>query len=360
MDSDALHASPERLAALHDGETSGRTGLLGQSEAHRLLLRQLAKISKVDAEVLICGPTGVGKGLYARFIHECSDRRAAQFVALNCGALPEGLFENEMFGHMAGAFTGAGSSAEGLVAAAEGGTLFLDEVDALSLPAQVKLLRLIQEKEYRRLGETRVRRVNVRFIAATNGNLPQKVKDGKFREDLFFRLRVVPINVLPLCERPDDIVALLLAYIERYAGQYGLPPIMLSEAAWERLVTYHWPGNVRELENCIRFLTCQQLGRPVEPQDLPLLHELHPDLNSPHGRLFCQGLRQAKQEVVSGFEKQYLEFVLRRANGNIAEAARLARKHRRAFFALLRKHGISASAYRSTPAADDPPRPAHG
>jgi transcriptional regulator with PAS, ATPase and Fis domain len=159
----------------------------------------------MDAEVLISGPSGVGKELYARYVHERSPRGTAAFVPVNCGALPVDLLENELFGHVKGAFTGARPHSEGVVVMAEGGTLFLDEVDSLALISQVKLLRFLQEKEYRRLGETRIRRANVRIIAATNTDLVDAVRDGRFREDLFFRLQVVPIEVPALRERPSDI-----------------------------------------------------------------------------------------------------------------------------------------------------------
>ena len=181
--------------------------LIGCSEVHERLLEMLAKVARTDAEVFISGPTGVGKELYARFIHENSGRRASPLVAVNCGSLAHELIDNELFGHVGGAFTGARPKSEGLVRAAEGGTLFLDEVDSLSTPSQVKLLRFLQEKEYRRLGETQVHRANVRILAAANVDLTQAIRRGRFREDLYFRLRVVPVEIPPLCERPDDIRA---------------------------------------------------------------------------------------------------------------------------------------------------------
>jgi DNA-binding NtrC family response regulator len=245
--------------------------IIGRSVTHRQLIEQLIKIAPIDAEVLISGPTGVGKELYAHHIHEHSHRHNAQFVPINCGALPNDLFENELFGHIGGAFTGARPRSDGLVAEAEHGTLFLDEVDSLSLSCQVKLLRFLQEKEYRRLGETRVRRADVRIVAATNTNLCESVQHGTFRGDLFFRLRVFPIEVPPLCKRPEDILVLLTEYVAHYADDYGLPQLTFTEAALRRINLYTWPGNIRELENCVRYLTCLQLGRPVNPDDLPLL-----------------------------------------------------------------------------------------
>src|SRR5947209_2200897 len=238
------HADPSEQAAT-------RLNLVGGSTLHRLMLRRLARAAGTSAEVMICGPTGVGKELCARFLHECSPRRTAGFVPLNCGALPDGLFENELFGHVGGAFTGARSSAEGLVALAEGGTLFLDEVDSLSLNAQVKLLRLLQEREYRRLGETRVRRADVRFVAASNADLTQLIHARKFREDLFYRLHVVRIDVPQLKDRVGDVALLTASFIARWSETYGLPRVELTDAALAHLRAYHWPGNVRELENCI-------------------------------------------------------------------------------------------------------------
>jgi two-component system response regulator GlrR len=317
--------------------------LIGRSAQHRTLLETLAKVAPSNAEVLISGPTGVGKELYARYVHEQSDRRAASFVAVNCGALASDLLENELFGHIGGAFTGARPQHQGLVAEAEEGTLFLDEVDTLSPANQVKLLRFIQEKEYRRLGESRVRRVNVRFVAATNASLADAVRDGSFRSDLFFRLRVVPVEVPPLCERPEDVGALLEEFVPRYAELYQLPAIRLSAAATEALEQYSWPGNIRELENCVRYLTCLQLQRDVGPADLPLL----PQNTDVPIVMSSRAFREAKRNMVGRFEREYLQAALRRASGNITRAAEESGKPRRAFFELLRKHEIDASTFRS-------------
>ena len=316
--------------------------LVGCSLAHRQLLAKLAKIANTDAEILITGPTGVGKELYARFVHRHSTRRNASFVPVNCGALPSDLIENEFFGHVGGAFTGARPQSEGLVAAAEGGTLFLDEVDSLSLSSQIKLLRFLQDKQYRRLGETRIRRSDIRFIAASNADLVASMREGRFREDLFFRLRVIPIEVPPLRERPEDIPVLLSLYVAYYAKAYGLTEICFSEIAQSKLETYTWPGNIRELENCVRYLTCLQLNRAIEAADLPLLDfegEKHASMEE--SNLAEQSFRKAKRELVNRFERVYLEDALRRSNGNIARAARASGKPRRAFFELMRKHGVN-------------------
>src|SRR5258708_4402988 len=193
------------------------TRFVGSNARHLAILQTLAKVAPTDAEVLISGPSGVGKELYARYLHEKSRRCAQAFVAINCGALATDLLENELFGHIGGAFTGATSQHAGLVASAEGGTLFLDEVDTLAPANQVKLLRFIQEREYRRLGESRVRRADVRFVAATNAHLPDAVLEGQFRSDLFFRLRVVQIEVPSLSDRRDDVPPPVKKYVAQYA-----------------------------------------------------------------------------------------------------------------------------------------------
>jgi DNA-binding NtrC family response regulator len=289
--------------------------------------------------VLITGPSGVGKELYARYLHQRSERFAAPFVAVNCGGLSGELLENELFGHVAGAFTGARDQREGLVAAAQGGTLFFDEVDTLPATSQAKLLRFIQEKEYRRLGERQLRRADVRFVAATNVRLEEAVHTGRFREDLFFRLRVIPVDVPPLRARPEDIGPLIEQFIQRYAQLYRLRPVTISAEARQRMEQYAWPGNIRELENCIRYLTCIQIARAIEPGDLPLL-------GPPPAAEITASFGQAKHELVERFECERLEEALRRSGGNITQAARAEGKARRAFFELLRKHNIDASAFR--------------
>ncbi|WP_163998204.1 sigma 54-interacting transcriptional regulator [Pyxidicoccus caerfyrddinensis] len=318
--------------------------ILGRSPVHLRLLALVAAAAANDAEVLIQGPSGVGKELYARRIHEQSPRAPHPFIPVNCGALPSDLFENELFGHVGGAFTGARTRNRGLVAEAEGGTLFLDEVDALPLANQVKLLRLIQQKEYRPLGDSKLHRSNVRIVAATNADLLTETQAGNFRFDLFFRLRVLPIEVPPLRERPEDIPPLLEHFLEHYAAEYGQAPVSFTAEALERLLTYSWPGNVREVENCARFLLCTRPGRRVEVEHLPLLSEVMP---SSAARLEAQrqsreSFQAAKRRVVEAFEKAWVEESLTEHEGNIAAAARASGKHRRAFFELMRRHGLKA------------------
>lgn len=259
--------------------------------------------------------------------------------------MPSELFENELFGHVGGAFTGAHQKSEGLVAEAENGTLFIDEVDSLPMPCQVKLLRFVQEREYRRLGEARLRKADVRFIAATNADLLAAAKDGRFREDLLYRLRVVPVEVPPLRQRRDDIPLLLESFCESYSEAYKLPRPVFSDRAMRRLIAYDWPGNVRELENCVKYLTCVQLTRPVDPYDLPLPHYEKPEPSeaSPIRVSATDGpFQELKNQLVCEFERAYLVDALRRNNGNIAHAAAASGKPRRVFFELMRKHGLKA------------------
>jgi DNA-binding NtrC family response regulator len=321
------------------------TNLLEKSAAHHEMMRLVGAAASNDAEVLIMGPSGVGKELYARALHERGHRSAHSFVPVNCGALPPDLFENELFGHIAGAFTGARPRAVGLVQEADRGTLFLDEIDALHVANQVKLLRLIQEKEYRPLGESRVRKVNLRIVAATNADLSGAAKAGRFRSDLFFRLRVIPIEVPPLKDRLEDLSVLLEHFVERYSREYRVEPVRFSRSALDRLHAYTWPGNIRELENCARYLICTNSGATIECRDLPLLDEStsQPEEARRNGNDTMGNFQAAKQQIVDTFEKGYLQDMLARYDGNIAAAARASGKHRRAFFELMRRHGLTRS-----------------
>jgi DNA-binding NtrC family response regulator len=310
---------------------------VGESTQHRELLDLIGRVARNNVELLFTGETGVGKEQYARYAHDCSPRREKPFVPVNCGSIPADLFENELFGHVGGAFTGARPSSQGLVAAAEGGTLFFDEVDALAPANQVKLLRFLQEKEYRRLGDARAQDADVRVLAATNRDLVKSARTGGFREDLMFRLRVVPIAIPPLRDRPADVLPLADAFVPWYAAEYQLEPITLTEPARDQLTHYSWPGNVRELENLIRNLTCVYPGQSIEPVQLPLLAPVNGKNGHVNG-----SFQRLKSSIVADFERKYLEDALAAADGNITRAARTAGKPRRAFFELMRKHGINS------------------
>jgi two-component system response regulator AtoC len=226
-------------------------GMVGGSPAMLDVFERVRKVAPTDATVLVRGESGTGKELVARAIHEQSNRRDAPLVAVNCAAIPEGLIESELFGHEKGAFTGATAAHTGLIEAAEGGTLVLDEIGELPPQAQARLLRVLQESEVRRVGATRARRVSVRVIASTHRDLPQMVKDGTFRNDLYFRLRVFEILVPPLRERGDDVAELARHLLERSEKRFGKAGLVLTDEAWSAIQTHHWPGNVRELDNAI-------------------------------------------------------------------------------------------------------------
>jgi len=316
---------------------------IGVSRHHLDLLERIEKVAPTDVEVLLSGPTGSGKEVYAQHLHGHSPRSGHSFVAVNCGAVPSELFENEMFGHIGGAYTDAHAPSHGLAVEAEGGTLFLDEVDSLSLPNQVKLLRFVQSQEYRRLGDPRIRRANVRFVSATNADLRKGVRDGWFREDLFYRLRVVPLEVPPLSARRDDIRPLLDEFASQFSRQYRLPRIVLSPEAAEALQAYDWPGNVRELESCVKFLTCLQLARAVDRFDLPFTADAEPQPETPPTPALAHlPFTAARSAMVADFERRYLSEALRRANGNVSRAARECGEYRKKIARLMKKHGIEA------------------
>jgi DNA-binding NtrC family response regulator len=338
--------------------------IIGRGEFHHRVLCELENAAQTDVEILLLGPSGVGKELYARWVHEHSARAARTFVPVNCGAVPVTLLENELFGHVGGAFTGARESSEGLVAEADGGTLFLDEIDTLDVSGQVKLLRFLQQHEYRRLGENRIRKANVRIVAASNADLTRLVRESRFREDLFFRVHVFAVRIPPLRERSEDVEPLLAEYAQRCADAYRVPPVRFTAEAVRRLQTYSWPGNVRELENCVRYLTSLRLDRAVEIRDLRLLDELAPE-SAPHATptrpsndaaavVDKVSLRDVKRSLVGDFERNYLIDALRTSHGNIARAARASGKPRRAFFELMRKYSLCASDYRSSTLVSGP------
>lgn len=246
-------------------------GLLGESPPMKEVLRMISKAAATQATVLITGESGTGKEIVARAIHYGSGRSSAPFVPVNCGGIPDGLLESELFGHVKGAFTGASESRAGFFHAADGGTVFLDEVSETSPSMQVKLLRVLQEKEICMVGSNRSRRIDVRIVAATNKNLLGLVKKGRLREDLFYRLNVVTINLPPLRERGGDTVLLATHFAHRFAAELGQPVPRFSDRALQVLSHYEWPGNVRELENVVQRLVVMTEGDLIDAPDLPPL-----------------------------------------------------------------------------------------
>jgi transcriptional regulator with PAS, ATPase and Fis domain len=275
------------------------------------------RVAKFDSSVLITGETGVGKEVVARHIHSQSPRSAAAFVAINCGALPETLLESTLFGHKAGAFTGATKDRPGLFEEAEKGTIFLDEIGDTSPAMQLKLLRVLQEREIMRVGETRPRKVDVRVISATNHDLQQAVQDNKFREDLYYRLRVVEIEVPPLRQRKDDILPLARHFVKKCAANLGLPALRLDATSLDCLLEYSWPGNVRELENAVEHAAIFCQDNVMVPKHFPsrILGELEPK----DGRQEADITKRSLADI----EWDHIQRVLSAVDGNRTEAAKI-------------------------------------
>jgi len=286
-------------------------GLIGESKAIRNVFRAIEKAAKTSATLLITGESGTGKELVARAIHYSSPRASAPFVPINCGGIPEGLLESELFGHMKGAFTGATESRAGFFQTADGGTIFLDEISETSLGMQVKLLRVLQDKKIYMVGSNRSRTVDVRIIAATNKDLISLIQKGKFREDLFYRLNVIMIDIPPLRERDNDILLLIQYFATRFAGEYGKTTPRFSDRALEILKNYNWPGNVRELENIVQRLVVMTEGETIEVPDLPSLMRF--------SALRGEGFNRRLAEV----EAEYIRNVLASVNGNKTKAAEI-------------------------------------
>ena len=308
--------------------------LIGEDPVFVAVKRKLPLVAQCEAPVLLTGETGTGKELCAQALHYLSRRAGKPFLPVNCGALPVELFESELFGHLKGAFTGAWAAQPGLIADAEGGTLFLDEIDSLSLGAQVKLLRFLEDRSYRAVGSGRPRQADVWILAATNVELVQKVREGVFRPDLFYRLAVLTLLLPPLRERRADIPQLAAHFWGRYAVQPRGDPRRFSPRAVEAFYHYAWPGNIRELENVIRHVAVLTDVQTIEPEDLPL-----PRLPAPPASREGS-LKQARAQVVEEFERAFLTDLLQVHGGNVTRAAQAAHTERRVFGRLIKKHHI--------------------
>jgi Nif-specific regulatory protein len=340
-----LRAAEERLkkenAFLKTREESRRVGkgsqeIIGTSPAMRALLDQLAKVVDTRVTVLVEGETGVGKELIAAAVHYGSRRRAQLFVTQNCAAMPEALLESELFGHRRGSFTGAHEDKKGLFEIADGGTLFLDEITETPLTLQSKLLRVLQEGEIRAVGATQEKRVDVRIVAATNRNLDQEVAQGRFREDLYYRLKVFPIRVPPLRERREDVALLAEHFLIRYGSELGKSVAGYSQQAMELLQAYDWPGNVRELQNEVQRLVIQ-----IEGGDF-----ITPDLLSPRIRQIEGLIARVKptkgtlKEVMDQLERFILIEALRQHDNNKTAAAKTLGITREGLHKKLRAFGV--------------------
>jgi DNA-binding NtrC family response regulator len=327
---------PGTNKALHFG------ALVGDSESFVRAIRNIPPLAQSDATVLICGETGTGKELFARAIHYHSGRRNKPFIPVNCAALPDHLFENELFGHVKGAFTDATSSEKGLIAEAEGGTLILDEVDTLSAAAQAKLLRFLQSGEYRALGSSRTVTSDVRIIAASNTDLFDRVKAKLFREDLYFRLNALSVIIPPLRERLEDIVNLSNHFLAQYAKEYNTGRRGISSEAVRKLMAYDWPGNVRELEGLILRALVLTASTILQSEDINLPQRSSRPLQE------NSLLRQAKTNMIQNFELEYLTRLLAAHRGNITHAAKAAGKQRRTLQRLIRKYDLIPQSFRAS------------
>ncbi|EPR34985.1 sigma54 specific transcriptional regulator, Fis family [Alkalidesulfovibrio alkalitolerans DSM 16529] len=244
-------------------------GIIGTSPVLKEVFRILAKVAPTDSTVLVTGESGTGKELLVRALHRSSQRRDQPFVPINCGAIPRELLESELFGHEKGAFTHAVRTRPGRFELAQGGTVFLDEIGEMDLSLQVKILRVLQEKEFEKVGGTKTQKADVRVVAATNRDLEREVAEGRFREDLFYRLNVIPLHLPPLRERGEDVLLLAEFFLRRFCGGKGRSCLGLSPEAREMLRTYQWPGNVRELENFMERMAILCEGESITPEDLP-------------------------------------------------------------------------------------------
>jgi two-component system response regulator AtoC len=299
-------------------------GIVGRSRAMQDLFQLLQTVAPTSSTILITGETGSGKEIVARAIHHASPRRAHRFMAINCSAIPENLLEAELFGHTRGAFTGAVGTRQGKIEQAHRGTLFLDEVGTMSMALQMKLLRVLQEREFERIGDSQTIKVDVRVIAATNADLARMVADGSFREDLFYRLNVIPVQLPALRERKEDIPLLVPHFLQKFGAELNRPTLTVSQAALRCLMTYQWPGNVRQLENAMERAVALSGGRTqVEVSDLP------PDIQrASEGEPFLYGLALPDDGIdfdmfIARIEREVIRKALERTGGNKAAAAQV-------------------------------------
>jgi DNA-binding NtrC family response regulator len=314
----------------------GLTSLVGADASFVRTIERIPRMALSDGTVLITGETGTGKELCARAVHHLSRRRSFPFVPVDCGGFPEQLMENELFGHVRGAFTDARGEQKGLAALAQGGTLFLDEIDALSLAGQAKLLRFLEDRTFKPLGAERFTRVDVRMVAATNHDLEASVEAGRFRPDLFFRLNVFRLRLPPLRERPGDIALLADHFLESMARESGTEQKALSPGALRRLTLHRWPGNVRELHNVVQRAVAFTDGSQILPSHISL------SLGTVTSDPVTAGVkfREARAQAIQDFERLYIQELLHKHHGNITRAAREGGQDRRAFGRLVKKHQV--------------------
>lgn len=321
-----------------DEDSSEIKGFIYNSEKMRNLIQLVKKVAKQEMNVLIVGESGTGKELIARAIHQLSKGSINPFVPVNCGALPETLFESELFGHEKGAFTGAVTSKPGLLEFAEGGTFFFDEIGDMSLNLQVKILRMLEEKKIRRVGGQKEISINVRIVAATNRNLEELVATGKFREDLYYRINSLRLEIPPLRERREDIIPLIKFYLKEYCQSSDKFDRKLTPEAEELLKSYSWPGNVRELQNIVSRLQFICTNNLITQNDLPLPLVKERDFFDQD--IFNMKYKEAKEKIIEKFELDFLTYYLRKNNGNVTKTAEECGIDRRSIHRLISKYNI--------------------
>ena len=335
LEKSSLSREVRRLKALV-GERYGFENIIGKSKKMQEVMEQVSRAAETDSNVFIYGESGTGKELVAKSLHLLSSRKDKHFVAVNCAAIPEALLEGELFGYKKGAFTGAVRDKRGFFAQAHGGTIFLDEVSEMSESMQVKLLRVLQERQFYSLGGEKPTDVDVRILTATNKNLEDEVRSGKFREDLFYRIYVIPICLPPLRERKEDIPLLADHFIKKISTKVKKEIKGISTPALQKLLSYSWPGNVRELENTIEYAMAMTT-QDVIGDDLILQTR-----NIQESKV--KSLKEAKNE----FELNYISNLLSLTRGNVSKAAKLAGKYRSDFYDLLKKHDLKVADFKRT------------
>lgn len=327
-----------RIAKFSLKEKLGLKQLVGGSPLFYKEIEKVPIVAKCDASVLISGETGTGKEMFARAIHYLSPRASKPFIPFNCGAVPADLMENELFGHVQGAFTGASTAQSGLITEANSGTLLLDDIDCLPLFSQVKLLRFLQEKEYRQLGSSKIYQADVRLISTTNTDLQKAVNEGKLRQDLYYRINVIPLSLPSLRERKEDIPLLVDHFLEKFSIKFNKGVSSICSKALQILILHDWPGNVRELEHVIERAVLFSEHQIIRKNDIKL---------PPKKDSACKtSFQEAKAQVINKFEKNYIETLLLAFKGNISKAAQAAQKNRRAFWELMRKHQIDVQTFK--------------
>lgn len=357
--SDTSSGFNDRTSADTSSESFSIDGIIGASSAMQKVYRLTQQVAKSDASVLLLGETGTGKELIANAIHHISNRQQGPFVKVNCGALSENLLESELFGHVKGSFTGAVSNRTGRFEAAHSGTIFLDEINSTTLQLQVKLLRVLQEREFERVGDTQTISIDTRVIAASNRDLMDEVNEGRFREDVYWRLNVVPIEIPPLRERREDIPELVTFFLNHYNEAYDRYVVHISQDVFDALQQYHWPGNVRELQNYVERAVVMAAGDEFTMALLPPsvlgseAKPIQPRANQPvelkdiHAILVKQGLRDLNPadgnlhtKLVEGLERELIHQVLMACGGTQTKAAAMLGINRNTLHKKIKELGL--------------------